>query len=218
MLVLSRKAGQAVRIGSEVRIRVQSLSGGQVRLAIEAPDDVTVHREEIFDRIVRANRSSASDAAGGEMSERVVIASRRFGHIETESSDLIHFDGLPGFPDARRFLLMQHDGETPFAWLVCADDPELGFVVTNPWQFFPEYRPELEASHLRGVGADVAADLELLTIADVRGSEIHVNLAAPLLINASTHRGRQVILADEHPTRAPVRPLEAGDSGHASQP
>jgi len=209
-----------VRIGPDVCVRVQSLSGGQVRLTIEAPDDVPVHREEVFKRIAEANRSSASDAAGGEMSERVVIASRRFGHIETEASELIHFDGLPGFPQARRFLLMQHDGETPFAWLVCADEPDLGFVVANPWQFFPDYRPELDASHLRGVGAEVEADLELLTIADVRSNEIHLNLAAPLLLNASTHRGRQLILGDEHPTRAAVRPLqgEAGDPAAGSQP
>lgn len=59
MLVLSRKAGESVRIGRDVRVTVVAVSGGQVRLSVEAPDSVAIHREEVFERILAANRQAA---------------------------------------------------------------------------------------------------------------------------------------------------------------
>jgi len=51
MLVLSRKPGESVKIGDEVTITVLSISGKQVRLGINAPADIAVHREEIYNKI-----------------------------------------------------------------------------------------------------------------------------------------------------------------------
>ena len=59
MLVLSRKPGQALRIGAHIEIRVVALQGGQVRLAIKAPPEVSIHREEIYQRIAQANREAS---------------------------------------------------------------------------------------------------------------------------------------------------------------
>ncbi|MFQ5416761.1 MAG: carbon storage regulator CsrA [Myxococcota bacterium] len=58
MLVLSRKNGEALRIGSRIRLQVVAAQGGQVRLAIDAPDDVVIHREEVYQRIAQANREA----------------------------------------------------------------------------------------------------------------------------------------------------------------
>ncbi len=62
MLVLTRRGGESVRIGGEVRVVVLSTSGNQVRLGIEAPADVTIHREEVYERIARSNRDAARSA------------------------------------------------------------------------------------------------------------------------------------------------------------
>lgn len=68
MLVLSRKFGEAIKIGDNITITVVTLDSGKVRLGIDAPPDVSVHRQEIFDCIganrtvpagVRAERGSA---------------------------------------------------------------------------------------------------------------------------------------------------------------
>jgi len=59
MLVLSRKPGESVTIGDEVRITVLSISGKQVRIGIEAPSDVAVHREEIYKKIAKEQSSNA---------------------------------------------------------------------------------------------------------------------------------------------------------------
>ena len=60
MLILTRRRGEAVRIGVDVHVRILDFKGNQVRLGFEAPQDVSVHREEIYQRIL------AERAADGE--------------------------------------------------------------------------------------------------------------------------------------------------------
>lgn len=56
MLILARKDGEGIRIGDEIIVTVVSSSGGQVRLGIEAPDRIAIHREEVYLKIAEANR------------------------------------------------------------------------------------------------------------------------------------------------------------------
>jgi len=56
MLVLTRKLGENIRIGDSVKITVLEVRSGQVKLGIEAPPEVKVHREEIYARIQEENR------------------------------------------------------------------------------------------------------------------------------------------------------------------
>lgn len=63
MLVLSRRAGEAIVIGEDVRVMVLEVRGDLVRLGIEAPRHVTVHREEIFEQIREENRRAAEPAS-----------------------------------------------------------------------------------------------------------------------------------------------------------
>jgi carbon storage regulator len=51
MLILTRRVGEAVKIGEDVTITVLGVKGNQVRLGVHAPRDVAVHREEIYERI-----------------------------------------------------------------------------------------------------------------------------------------------------------------------
>ncbi|HEY8493206.1 MAG TPA: carbon storage regulator CsrA [Myxococcota bacterium] len=62
MLVLTRREGETIRIGGEVRITVVSISPTSVRIAVAAPEHVPVHREEVFQRIEEANREAARAA------------------------------------------------------------------------------------------------------------------------------------------------------------
>lgn len=61
MLVLSRKPGESVTIGDEVRITVLSISGKQVRIGIEAPSDIAVHREEIYNKIASEQSTKTTE-------------------------------------------------------------------------------------------------------------------------------------------------------------
>jgi carbon storage regulator len=69
MLVLSRKLNQSIMIGDDVRIIVVSVERDQVKLGIEAPRDVSVHRSEVYEEIQRMNRvaAQAAPAPGGDV-------------------------------------------------------------------------------------------------------------------------------------------------------
>ena len=51
MLILSRRTGETLRIGDEVSVTILGTKGNQARIGINAPDDVAVHREEVFNAI-----------------------------------------------------------------------------------------------------------------------------------------------------------------------
>jgi carbon storage regulator len=60
MLVLSRKIGETITIGNSITITVLGFDRGFVKLGIEAPKSVPVHRKEIYDKIIEVNRQAAS--------------------------------------------------------------------------------------------------------------------------------------------------------------
>lgn len=62
MLILSRKVGEAIIIAGNIKIRVLENKGGLVKLGVEAPDQVIVHREEIYLRILEENKKAAMDS------------------------------------------------------------------------------------------------------------------------------------------------------------
>lgn len=51
MLILTRRVGETVMIGNDTKVTVLGVKGGQVRLGVEAPREVQVHREEVYERI-----------------------------------------------------------------------------------------------------------------------------------------------------------------------
>ena len=61
MLILTRRVGETVVIGDDVTVTVLGVKGNQVRLGINAPRDVAVHREEIYERIKREQADKESE-------------------------------------------------------------------------------------------------------------------------------------------------------------
>jgi len=139
--------------------------------------------------------------------KRICVEHLRLGRIELPEAEVLRFDGVPGFPEARRFALLRHDAGSAFAWLACLDDPALAFAVVDPLELFPDYAPALGAAELAGVDAAGPGEVCLLAIANLSGGKALVNLAAPLVVNAASRRGAQVVLADERwPVRAAIAP------------
>jgi carbon storage regulator len=59
MLILTRRPGETLIIGDDVTITVLGVKGGQVRIGINAPKDLSVHRQEVYDRIQREKRQGS---------------------------------------------------------------------------------------------------------------------------------------------------------------
>ena len=68
MLILTRRVGESVVIGEDVTVTVLGVKGNQVRIGINAPKHVAVHREEIFERI-KNGRAAGGDGAGNTESD-----------------------------------------------------------------------------------------------------------------------------------------------------
>ena len=62
MLILTRRIGESLRIGDEVSVTVLGIKGSQVRIGVNAPKSVSVHREEVYDRINDENSKNSENA------------------------------------------------------------------------------------------------------------------------------------------------------------
>jgi len=71
MLILTRRVGETIMIGSDVSVTVLDVKGNQVRIGVNAPKDVSVHREEIYERILQEQaRRLVSDSRASAPSPR----------------------------------------------------------------------------------------------------------------------------------------------------
>lgn len=59
MLILTRKAGETIRIGDSITVTVVQLNDGQIKLGIDAPKSIAVHRGEVYDRIKAENKEAS---------------------------------------------------------------------------------------------------------------------------------------------------------------
>jgi carbon storage regulator len=76
MLILTRRVGETVMIGNDVTVTILGVKGNQVRVGINAPKNVAVHREEIYERIKREQQGdSQSDPQGEPRNESAEYAS-----------------------------------------------------------------------------------------------------------------------------------------------
>lgn len=129
------------------------------------------------------------------------IESKRFGNIEVMEDRILHLKGgLLGFSHMEKFILVddQMDPTLPFKWLVSVDDPEYGFLVTDPGIFFSDYVFDLseeDRTLLSAKNEDEVTVISILTVpADPQ--KITANLRGPLVFNNKTRIGKQIILGD----------------------
>ncbi len=124
------------------------------------------------------------------------------------SPEIVFEDGLIGFPDSHRFLLVQVDEATSDVFeLRSLDEPGLGFVTVAPGSFFPDYAPELDDATAGRLGLHEAGDALLLAVVTLgeSGTDATANLLAPVVVNQHTAHACQAVLSEQGwPLRAPL--------------
>jgi flagellar assembly factor FliW len=138
----------------------------------------------------------------------VHVLSERFGEVEIDDQRVLEFpEGLLGFPDAKRFAMIDSHGEGIYFWLQSIDDPALAFLSVVPWAFFPDYDINLPPAEQDALGLEEASDAIVLCLLTVQREHrmVTANLLGPLVVNSLNRVGRQVVLADSgYPVRAPL--------------
>jgi flagellar assembly factor FliW len=125
--------------------------------------------------------------------------------------ELYFAGGLPGFPYARRFVLVRFGDElSPFSVLRSLDAAaDLEFVVTHPGLFFPDYAAEIDddtAGRLALKSADDALLLVIVTVTDPVAAST-ANLLGPIVVNRHTRAAAQAVLgASGYHTREALVP------------
>lgn len=131
-----------------------------------------------------------------------------YAGIDPARETIIRFEeGIPGFEDVKDYVLLHEDDQQAVWSLQAADGDVPSFVVLDPFAVCPGYRPVLTQTDLEYLGESDVNHLCFLVIAVIRPdqSECVVNLKAPLIISASTKKGRQVILEQsDYPIRYPL--------------
>lgn len=136
--------------------------------------------------------------------------SPRFGTLEVAHDRVLDFPrGLPGFPECKQFIVMDHDRETPLRWLQCVDRPEVAFLIVEPQQVLASYGVEVPAHVLAFLGwsdeSHDPADVLVFVILNAGEADLTANLRAPVVVNARTRRAFQLILEDPAlPLRHPI--------------
>lgn len=136
----------------------------------------------------------------------MLIESEQLGTVDVDESKVLSFpEGLLGFPDVTRFALVDAGDDGTYFWLQALDDPQLAFLAAVPWAFFPDYEPELTESDQATLSLGDAHDAIVLCLLTIRDEAVTANLLGPLVVNAVTRQGRQIVLGDsDYPTRAPL--------------
>jgi flagellar assembly factor FliW len=125
------------------------------------------------------------------------VLTSRFGEVEIDASRLLVFPhGLLGFARFRTFALLQPDDRGVFYWLQSVEDPELAFVVTDPTAWIPEYSVPIRPTELQDLELARAEDATLFAIVNRRDGAITANLQGPIVLNAATRTGVQLVLSD----------------------
>lgn len=131
------------------------------------------------------------------------IYSKRFQtKLEFDDSLVITMpQGLLGFPQSKRFCILELDYEnSPFKWLHDVDDTGIALLITDPFQFFGDYTPDINENQIADLKiGNVEQDLMIFTIVKVSkgGKEAFTNLRAPVVVNAQTKEAKQIILEND---------------------
>jgi flagellar assembly factor FliW len=129
----------------------------------------------------------------------MLVQTINFGSLEIPEDKVITFrEGLPGFPQIRRFAIIEMEALKPFQYLQSLDDPPISLFVINPFLIDQSYEFRLTDTDMEDIHSTSSAELAVYVVATIpeEPHEATLNLMAPIVINDKDRYGKQVILQE----------------------
>jgi flagellar assembly factor FliW len=128
------------------------------------------------------------------------INTSRFGELDVADDAVISMpDGMLGFSEIKRYVLIQHRDGSPFLWYQAVDEPNLAFVVVDAFTFFPDYEVVMSSEDVDVLKCTKPGDLAVFLVVVIPDNpeDMTANLRGPLVVNVDNKIARQVVLTDE---------------------
>ena len=126
----------------------------------------------------------------------IKVQTMRFGEIQVDQKDIYRFvKPLPGFEQEIEFAVLP-TGQEDFLYLQSTQTPELTFLLTQPFTFFPEYIFDLDDAAQQDLQIHAEVDVQVYSIVKIEKNteDILINLTAPLVFNVNKNLAKQYII------------------------
>jgi flagellar assembly factor FliW len=135
----------------------------------------------------------------------VKFTTTRFGTLEIPDEEVLQFPvGVFGFPAVQRYVILDHNIESPLKWLQAIEVPDLAFPIIRATELVPQYTIAISADDRGALQLESGTELVtfvILTVPKDAPERTTANLRAPIVINPIAHTARQVLTAEDYPIR-----------------
>ncbi|WP_307892639.1 flagellar assembly protein FliW [Bacillus swezeyi] len=138
----------------------------------------------------------------------MIIKTKYHGETQIQEEQMIVFEnGLPGFTDEQKFVILPLSEDSPFVVLQSAQTEELAFIVASPFIFFKDYGFDLDETTVELLEIESGEDVEVMAILTIEEpfEKSTANLIAPIVVNRKKMLAKQVTLHDSpYQTKHPI--------------
>ncbi len=132
------------------------------------------------------------------------VNTSRFGEIEVDEKKIVRFkNGIPAFEDEHEFIILPYEDESPYYFMQSLKSPDLAFLLTIPFLFFPEYTFEIDDESVKELDIKNQENVfyySMITIPNGSIRYMTANLVAPIVLNADNMQAKQVVLEKSYYT------------------
>nr|WP_106783726.1 flagellar assembly protein FliW [Lysinibacillus timonensis] len=133
----------------------------------------------------------------------MIIENDYLGEVEVNSSNIIIFEhGIPGFEEEKEFVILSIEEQSAFQMLQSLKTKSLAFIITDPGYVVPNYIFDLDEATVHSLEIKEEREVAVFTIVSLKETiaDSTTNLKAPIVINKSNKKAKQVILDNDEYT------------------
>ena len=126
------------------------------------------------------------------------VYTSRLGEIEVDEQKIVRFkNGIPAFEDEHEFIILPYEEESPYYFMQSLTTPDLAFLLTIPFLFFPDYSFELDDESIKELDIQNQENVFYYSMVTIPNGSIRymtANLVAPIVLNGANMQAKQVVL------------------------